>query len=94
MASVITGQRSGVVVRRREHVPTLIGVHCAAHRSALTTSQAVKAIPEFHSYSRPVSSIFHYYSNSALRAYKLCEIQKLLNLPELKYAKVHLIRNF
>ena len=39
-----------------------------------------------------MSSIFHYYSNSALRANKLREIQKLLNLPELKYAEVHSVR--
>ena len=70
-------------------MPTLIGIHCAAHRCALVTSQAAKAIPEFESYTRTVSSIFHYYSNSALRANKLREIQKLLNLPELKYAEVH-----
>ena len=73
-------------------MPTLIGVHCAAHRCALATSQAAKAIPKFESYARTVSSIFHYYSNSALRANKLREIQKLLNLPKLKYAEVHSVR--
>lgn len=71
---------------------TLIGVHCDAHRCALATSQAAKAIPEFESYARTVSSIFYYYSNSALRVNKLSEIQKLLNLPELKYAEVHSVR--
>jgi hypothetical protein len=47
---------------------------------------------EFESYARTVSSIFHHYSNSALRANKFREIQKLLNLPELKYAEVHSVR--
>ena len=89
----MTGRQSGVVFRLREHVPILIGVHCAAtHRCALATSQAAKAIPEFESYARTVSSIFHHYSNSALCANKFREIQKLLNLPELKYAEVHSVR--
>ena len=92
--AVMTGRQSGVVFRLREHVPILIVVHCATHRCALATSQAAKAhmIPEFESYARTVSSIFHHYSNSALRANKLREIQKLLNLPELKYAEVHSVR--
>jgi len=88
----MTGRKSGVVFRLREHVPILIGVHCATHRCALATSQAAKAIPEFESYARTVSSIFHHYGNSALRANKFREIQKLLNLPELKYAEVHSVR--
>ncbi|XP_071154595.1 zinc finger protein 862-like [Mytilus edulis] len=91
-ASVMTGKKTGVVVRLREHVPTLIGVHCAAHKCSLATSQAARSITELQSYSRTVSNIFHYFSNSALRSNKLRQIQSLLNLPELKYAEVHSVR--
>jgi hypothetical protein len=91
-ASVMTGRHAGVVVKLREHSPALVGVHCAAHRCALAASQAAKSIPEIQSYSRTISNIFFYYTSSALRSNRLKEIQKLLELPELKYAEVHSVR--
>ena len=71
----MTGRKTGVVVRLREHVPNLIGTHCAAHRCALATSQAAKYIPEIAQYSRTVGNVFYYFSASALRSNKLREIQ-------------------
>lgn len=91
-ANVMTGKKSGVVVRLREHSPTLIGTHCAAHRCALAASQASKSIPELKKYSDTVSNIFFYFSGSALRSNKLREIQMLLNLPMLKFAQLHSVR--
>ena len=88
-ASVMTGKKSGVVVRLREHNPSLIGIHCAAHRCSLAASQAAKQIPQLNEYSRTLDHIFNYFSGSALRANKLREIQLLLELPTLKYAQVH-----
>ncbi|KAH3781537.1 hypothetical protein DPMN_159368 [Dreissena polymorpha] len=62
-ASVMTGMIGCVVTLLREHAPALVGVHCAAHRTALATSQAARDIPEMHHYSKTVSSIFRYFSN-------------------------------
>lgn len=59
-ASIILGKKSGVTIRLREDVPTLVRVHCAAHRCALATSQASRAIPQLTNYSRTVEGIFHY----------------------------------
>ena len=39
-ASVMTGRKNGVVVKLKEMAPSLIGVHCAAHRCSLASSQA------------------------------------------------------
>ena len=91
-ASVMTGKHNGVVKRLRDEVPELIGVHCAAHRCSLAASQAAKFVPELQSYSRTVTSIFYYFSNSALRCNKLREIQSLLDMPTLKYAEIHSVR--
>ncbi|XP_053406405.1 SCAN domain-containing protein 3-like [Mercenaria mercenaria] len=91
-ASVMTGSKNGVVKRLKDFAPSLIGVHCAAHRCSLATSQATKSIPELESYSRTVTNIFYYFSNSALRSNKLSEIQSLLNLPSLKFANIHSVR--
>lgn len=91
-ASVMTGKRNGVVKRLKDVCPSLVGVHCAAHRCALASSQAAKKIPELDSYQRTVSNIFWYFTNSSLRCNKLREVQKLLSVPELKYAEVHSVR--
>ncbi|KAH3880907.1 hypothetical protein DPMN_004829 [Dreissena polymorpha] len=45
-----------------------------------------------HQYSRTVSKIFRYSSNTALRSNRLWEIQSILNLPELKFAQVLSVR--
>lgn len=91
-ASVMTGKNNGVVKKLKEFAPSLIGVHCAAHRCSLATSQATKSIPELEAYSRTVTNIFYYFSNSALRSNKLVEIQTLLQLPSLKFANIHSVR--
>ena len=91
-ASLMTGRKTGMVVRLREHIPNLIGTHCAAHRCTLATSQAAKYIPEIAQYSWAVGNVFYYFSASALRSNKLREIQTIMDLPELKYAEVHLVR--
>ena len=91
-ASVMTGRKTGVVKQLRDQCPSLVGVHCAAHRCALAASQATKDIPEMEWYSRVVTNVFRFFSNSALRENKLREIQQLLNQPQLKYADIHSVR--
>ncbi|KAJ8314625.1 LOW QUALITY PROTEIN: hypothetical protein KUTeg_006775 [Tegillarca granosa] len=61
-ASVMTGKTSGVV----RLSPTLVEIHCAAHRCSLATSWAAKSISEISKFSQTTGSIFHYFSNSAL----------------------------
>lgn len=60
-ASVMTGRKAGVIKLLQEHSPTLIGVHCAAHRTALATSQAAKLVPHMKSYSRSIASVCRYF---------------------------------
>ncbi|WAR11569.1 ZN862-like protein [Mya arenaria] len=91
-ASVMTGKKGGVVKLLRDYSPVLVGVHCAAHRVALATSQAAKLIPEMNDFSRRVTNVFRYFHNSALRSNRLRDIQTVLNLPQLKFAEVHSVR--
>ena len=91
-ASVMTGCRNGVVKQLRDKCPSLIGVHCAAHRCALAASQATKNISEMEWYSRTVTNVFRFFSSSALRENKLREIQTLLQQPQLKYVDIHSVR--
>ena len=73
-------------------VVLLIGVHCAAHRCALATSQASNSIPELAAFSRNVTNVFYYFSNSTLRSNKLADIQSIMQLPALKFANIHSVR--
>ena len=91
-ASVMTGRKNGVIKRLQDQCPSLVGVHCAAHRCALAASQATKDIPEMEWYSRVVTNVFRFFSNSALRENKLRDIQELLEQPQLKYADIHSVR--
>ena len=61
-ASVMTGE-NGVVKRLRDTCPSLIWVHCATHRCALSASQAAKAVPELASFFRNVTNVFKYFDN-------------------------------
>lgn len=38
-AATMLGCRTGVVVRLTERVPTLMGIHCAAHRLFIPSSR-------------------------------------------------------
>lgn len=58
----------------------------------MRTVTLVTTIPELEAYSRTVTNIFYYFSNSALRSNKLVEIQTLLQLPSLKFANIHSVR--
>jgi len=91
-ASVMTGKTGDVVKLLQGHSASLIGVHNAAHRTALATSQAAKLVPHMAEYARTIAIIFRYFNNSALRSNRLRAIQSLLNLPELKLAEVHSVR--
>ncbi|KAK6181002.1 hypothetical protein SNE40_008951 [Patella caerulea] len=91
-AIVMTGKKNGLVAKLREYSPGLIGIHCAAHRCALAASQAATSIPVLKEYSRTVSSVFAYFSNSALRTNRLRYIQEAMDIPQLKYAEVHAVR--
>ncbi|XP_052227215.1 zinc finger protein 862-like [Dreissena polymorpha] len=91
-ASVMTGRKGGVVTLLKEESLALVGVLCAAHRVSLATSQAAKLVPEMEKNSRTITSVFRYFDNSALRSNRLRAVQKLLNMPQLKFSEVHSMR--
>ena len=85
----MTGKHNGIVERLRDQILGLISVHCAACRCSLAASQVAKFVPELQQFSRTVSNIFHYFSDSALRTNKLTEIQTLLDMTAEKYSGIH-----
>ena len=77
-ASTMIGCRNGVVARLKETAPSAIGVHCAAHRLNLASSQAGDAIPYVKKFNNILRQLFDYFDNSAVRSAGLQAIQTLV----------------
>ena len=86
-ASTMSGEKSGVQIRMRQHSPSALYVHCRCHQLQLA---AVNAASELNEVKRVMGTLltmwktFHY---SPKKAEKLVEIQAVLNAPELKIHK-------
>ena len=77
-AATMTGCCNGVVSRLKETTPSAIGVHCAAHRLNLASSQAGDAIPYVKKFNNVLRQLFDYFANSAVRSAGLQAIQTLV----------------
>ena len=77
-AATMVGSRTGVVTRLQAIQPSAVGVHFAAHRLNLASSQAgdhVQYIKHFKSIFR---QLFDFFDNSAVRMAGLDAIKDLL----------------
>ena len=77
-AATMTGCHDGVVARLKETTPSVIGVHCAAHRLNLASSQAGDAIPYVKKFNNILRQLFDYFDKSAVRSAGLQAIQTLV----------------
>ena len=93
-ASVMTGKKGGVAALLRDDNPSLLNIHCTAHRLALCTSQESNSVQYLKEYQDIVTSLFYYFKQSAGCVQKIKEIQTLLEDPELRYTctEVHEVR--
>ena len=76
-AATMIGCKTGVVTRLKEITPTLIGVHCAAHRLNLASSQAADKVP-YVKVQNIIRQLFDFFDNSAVRMAGLEAMQSLL----------------
>lgn len=83
-AAVMTGTIGGVGVLLRKSCPSLVHVHCAAHRLALDCIDASKDIPYMLKYKGYLGSLYSYFSSSAVRTAQLSELQEVLSEPGIK----------
>ena len=84
-ASVMVGIRSGVATRLKTVNPFIVSVHCAAHRLALTASQAAKEIAYSTKFMEMLHAIYNYFHNSAVHSGKF---QEALEEPVRSYKEV------
>ena len=91
-ANVMVGKHAGVSAKLRELVPSLISVHCAAHRLALAASETALQVSTANRFKGIINSLFHYLQQSPARSARFVEVQKALCLPELKLKEAKDVR--
>ena len=91
-AAVMIGSRSGVASQFKALNPALINIHCICHRLALAASQAAAEVDYLKKVKEVMVSLFYFYSNSAVRAAGLEQIQELLGDPQLKVKEAKDVR--
>ena len=77
-APTMVGSRTGVVTRLQAIQPSAVGVHCAAHRLNLASSQAGDKVPYIKHFKSILRQLFDFFDNSAVRMAGLDAIKQLL----------------
>ena len=88
-ASVMVGSKTGVATRLKVVNPFIVSIHCAAHRLALTSSQAAKDITYLKRFMEMLHAVYNYFHNSAVQSAKLREVQLSLEEPVRTYKEVY-----
>ena len=84
-AATISGDRTGFQRRLKKLSPHALFVHCRCHVLQLASVQAANVTPgDKHT---TLITLWKFFNNSPKRAESLKEIQKVLDLPELKIVK-------
>ena len=91
-AAVMTGRDKGATGMLLRQNPHLVNVHCIAHRLALCTSQAAETVPGMVEFHDSICKLFYYFKRAPARVARFAEIQRLLEMPELKIREVHGVR--
>ena len=78
-ASTMMGCHSGVVARLKTITPSAIGVHCAAHRLNLASSQAGDSVSYVKRFSSILRQLYDFFDNSAVRTAGLEAVQTLIS---------------
>ena len=83
-ASTMMGCRNGVVAQLKRITPSAIGVHCAAHRLNLASSQAGESVPYINKFNVIICQLFDFYANSAVCTAGLEAIQSFIQEKQTK----------
>ena len=78
-ASTMMGRHSGVVARLKTITPSAIGVHCAAHRLNLASSQAGDTVSYVKRFGNILRQLYDFFENSTVRTAGLEAIQTLIS---------------
>ena len=81
-AAVMLDKNNGVVKRNKElvHRPSVLAIHCSAHRLELTYKHSCKDVPLFVKINAMLLSMYYFYRNSPLQRSNLKESFKANNM--------------
>ena len=86
-AATFAGSKSGVQARLKKNAPHAIFVHCHCHKLQLACVQAANNTEGIKHVYTALTTLWKFFHNSPKRYENLKEIQKVLELPELKIVK-------
>ena len=87
-AATFSGDKTGVQRRLKELSPHALFVHCCCHVLQLASVQAANATPGIKHVYTTLLTLWKFFHYSTKCAESLKEIQKVLDLPELKIVKI------
>ena len=79
-ASVMLGKKSEVLALLKEQQPSLIGVHCSAHRLELCYKDAMKKVPIAEKVLTLLTGLYYMYRNSPLNRTNLKNAFRCLSI--------------
>ena len=81
-ASVMLGKKSGVLALLKEQQPSLIGIHCSAHRLELCYKDAMKKVPMAEKVLTFLTGLYYMYRNSPPQQN---QVEECIQVSEHKY---------
>ncbi|MCO5597856.1 hypothetical protein L7F22_051941 [Adiantum nelumboides] len=91
-ASAMTGSEIGFVTLLKKDLPSLIAVHCIAHREALAVSDVAKNFPELLFVEKLANKVYSWMNNSSKRNNELMELLSLMKIDAHRVLQIHGIR--
>ncbi|CAI7778687.1 unnamed protein product [Closterium sp. NIES-53] len=91
-ASVMTGDKGGLVSCLCERVPHLVGCHCVAHREALKFKDAAKAFPDLNMIDEGVRAIGEIKCRSNIWYERFKELQQEIHKTNLEHQGLFNVR--
>ena len=91
-ANVMIARHAGVSAKLKESAPSLISVHCAAHKLALAASETATQVTAVNRFKGLINGMFHYLHQSPARTSRFVEVQQAFNLPERKLKEAKDVR--
>ena len=86
-AATFAGKKSGVQARLKKHAPHSVFVHCHCHKLQLACVQSANNTEGIKHVYTTLNTLWKFFHYSPKRCQNLKEIQKVLDIPDLKIVK-------
>ena len=87
-AATFAGKKSGVQARLKKHAPHSVFVHCHCHKLQLACVQSANSTEGIKHVYTTLTTLWNFFHYSPKRCQNLKEIQKVLDIPQLKIVKL------